>query len=292
MAKNDLINNDLVKHAQQKTDKALKQVGLIKEETLTDKVGEGFGKAGKAVVDTLNAAVNGAQLLPEALSAAANSRNRDAWVKPPTPEQSDAYKANKDNTEYQKIVAALENLNRLMTTGNQIPEGAGVHHIAGVLYKHSNLQGGGALLAGGSEVIADIGQSASETVARVAGAFNSSDDWSRKIGAVGGAVVESAVKGLEGIVSFFGGDGVNSLKKDVLDKRIALIKEDLAKQGFEAGFIDLVAEGARQTAIKEAGIDVSKIPPLASVKLDTNQSNVPTETPTMFISGNSKGVGK
>ena len=280
--------------AKQKADELAKQAGL-KEKNLADDVGENLSKAGKAVGDTWNAAVNGAQLLPAAISAAADSRNRDAWIKQPTDEQLDTYKENKNNPEYQKIVAALEDLNRLMaaaTIGKQIPEGGGVHHIAGVLYKHSNLQGGGALLAGGSEVIADIGQSASETVARVAGAFNSSDDWSRKIGAVGGAVVESAVKGFEGIVSFFGGDGVNSLKKDVLDKRIALIKEALAKQGFEAGFIDLVAESARQTAIKEAGIDVSKIPPLASVKLDTNQSSVPTETPPMFISGNSKGVGK
>jgi hypothetical protein len=276
MAKNDIMNK-----AQQTADEIAKQTGL-KEKTLSDKVGEGFGKAGKAVGDTWNATINGAQLLPAALSAAADSRNIDAWVKPPNDEQLAIYKENKNNPEYQKIVAALENLNRLMaaaTIGKEIPEGGGVHHIAGVLFSNGKkLQGADALIAGGGEILSNPLKSMQETWSRVGNAFNSTDDWGKKITAMLGAV----------------GDSFNEVKKEVIDDRLALMKQDLSNLGFQDNFSSLIANETRKAAIKEAGLEeyLKKIPKMPDVKLDTNQSNVPTETPAMFNSGNSKGVGK
>jgi hypothetical protein len=278
MAKNDLINKDLVDMAAYEI---AKKTGL-KEKTLADNAVEGFNNAGKAINENWNNATNGAALLPSALAAAADSRNRDAWIRKPTAREFAAYQANKDNPEYQKIVAALENLNRLMaaaTIGKEIPEGGGVHHIAGVLFSNGKkLQGADALIAGGGEILSNPLKSMQETWSRVGNAFNSKGDWGKKIIAMLGAV----------------GDSFNEVKKEVIDDRLALMKQDLSNLGFQDNFSGLVVGETGKVAFKEAGLEeyLQKIPKMPDVKLDTNQSNVPTETPPMFISGNSKGVGK
>jgi hypothetical protein len=280
MPENDLINKELNK-AQQKADEIAKQTGL-KEKDWKDKAGEAVNGANKAIGDTWNSTINGASLLPAALGAASNPKNRQAWLKPPTAEQLVAYQVNKDNPDYQKIVEALGGLNDVMTTatvGNNIPEGAGIHYVAGAIYKNSkDLQGAGAVLAGGGEILSNPWQSGQETLSRVVNAFNSTDDWGQKVGAVIGAF----------------GDSFNEVKKEVIDDRLALMKRDLSNLGFQDNLIDLVAGETRKVAVKEAGIEqyVNQIPKISGVKLDANQSSVPTETPQMIISGNSKGVGK